>query len=224
MNIDKRHIYGIMLDTETTNSLDDPLFYDCGWAVIDSHGRVYKERSFVNRDIFVDRRDLMRTAYYANKIPSYVEDLRNGVRTMASLYEIKRALAEDVKEYGCQFICAHNARFDYKSLNTTQRYLSKSANRYFVPYGLEWWDTLKMAKDVILPMPTYQTFCKENGFVTNHQTPRPQLTAEVLYKFISRDMDFSEEHKGLDDVLIEAQILAYCVRRHKKMNKKLWNN
>lgn len=222
MNIDKRHIYGIMLDTETANSLDDPLFYDCGWAVIDSHGRVYKEQSFINREIFVDRRDLMQTAYYANKIPSYVEDLRNGVRRMANLYEIKRALAEDVKEYDCKFICAHNARFDYKSLNTTQRYLSKSASRYFVPYGLEWWDTLKMAKDVILPMPTYKAFCEENGFMTNHKNPRPQLTAEVLYKFITRDMEFSEVHKGLDDVLIEAQILAYCVRRHKKMNKKLW--
>ena len=41
MKIDRRHVYGIMIDTETANGLEDPLFYDCGWQVIDSHGRKY---------------------------------------------------------------------------------------------------------------------------------------------------------------------------------------
>jgi hypothetical protein len=48
------------------------------------------------------------------------------------------------------------------------------------------------------------------------------LTAEVLYKFITKDIDFVEEHKGLEDVDIERQILAYCKRQHKAMKKKLF--
>ena len=28
MKIDRRHVYGIMADTETCNTLDDPLCYD----------------------------------------------------------------------------------------------------------------------------------------------------------------------------------------------------
>lgn len=220
--IDRRHIYGIMIDTETANGLDCPLFYDCGWQVIDSYGRLYKERSFVNRDIFVRERDMMQSAYYAEKIPQYIEDIRAGRRIMADLYEVRKALAEDVAEYGCVFICAHNARFDYRSLNGTQRYVTKSKYRYFVPFGLEWWDTMKMAESVICKMPTYIRFCKDNGYTLKNGKPRK--TAEILYKFITKNLDFAEEHKGLEDVDIERQILAYCKKQHKAMDKKLFNN
>ena len=30
--------------------------------------------------------------------------------------------------------------------------------------------------------------------------------------------DFKEEHKGLEDVRIEVEIMAHCFRQHKKMN------
>lgn len=222
MNIDRRHIYGIMIDTETANGLNDPLFYDVGWQVIDSHGRCYKSRSFINRDIFEKEAELMKSAYYAKKIPQYYEDLRTGKRVMASLYEIRQALADDVAEFGCKFICAHNAYFDYRSLNGTQRYITKSKYRYFVPYGLEWWDTMRMATSVICQMPTYIKFCKENGYMVSEN--KPKRTAEVLYRFITKDTTFVEEHKGLEDVDIERQILAYCKRQHKPMKKTLFNS
>ena len=77
-----------------------------------------------------------------------------------------------------------------------------------------------MAKDVISTMPTYQKFCAENGYLTKQGKPR--LTAEVLYRFISKDTTFKEEHTGLEDVLIETEILRYCKRQHKKMRKKLY--
>ena len=98
--IDKRHAYGIMIDTETANGLDDPLAYDIGWQVIDSHGRKYAERSFVNRDIFIHERELMQSAYYANKIPMYAEQIRSGKRIMSNTFETRKALAEDVAKYG----------------------------------------------------------------------------------------------------------------------------
>lgn len=220
--IDHRHIYGIMLDTETANGLDDPLFYDCGWEVVDSHGRKYAERSFVNKDIFLGERELMKSAYYAEKLPTYWKDIWSGSRVIATTYEIKKALAEDVKKFGCVFICAHNARFDYKSLNNTQRWVTKSKYRWFVPYGLEWWDTMKMAQDVVCKMPTYRKFCEENGYICKNGQLRK--TAEVLYRFIQKDTDFAENHTGLEDVDIERQILAYCVRQHKAMRKKLFKD
>lgn len=222
MKIDRRHIYGIMIDTETANGLDCPLAYDIGWQVIDSHGRKYVERSFVNRDIFVYERELMQSAYYANKIPKYVEQIQKGERIMADLWQIAKALREDCELFGCVFICAHNARFDYRSLNGTQRYVSKSKYRYFVPYGLEWWDTMKMAESVICQMPSYKKFCAENGYCL--ADGRPRKTAEILYRFISKDNCFSEEHTGLEDVDIERQILAYVHRQHKRTEKKLFND
>ena len=219
--MDKRHIYGIMIDTETCNSMEDPLCYDISWQVIDSHGRLYENRSFAVKQVFSGMPELMATAYYANKIPAYWEQINKGEKQLANLYTIREALAKDIKDYDCEFICAHNARFDNCSLNTTQRYLTNSRFRYFLPYGIEWWDTMKMANDTICKMPTYRKFCEENGYITKNKQLRK--TAEILYRFISQDNAFIEEHKALEDVDIEREILAYCVRKHKKMRKKLWD-
>lgn len=219
--IDRRIHYYLMLDTETANSLDDPLFYDFGCAVIDKRGKVYKTLDFVNRDIFKGCKDIMQSAYYKEKLPQYWEEVWNGTRTMASLYEIRTAVWALMKEYNITDVCAHNARFDCRALNTTQRYETSSRFRYFFPYGTNWIDTMLMAQDTICQQPTYRKWCQENGFtLKNGITPRK--TAEVLYRYISKNKEFSERHTGLSDVMIEKEIFAHCYRQHKKMRKYLW--
>ena len=227
--IDRRHVYGIVLDTETANTIQDEngldmtnvLFYDLGFQLVDSHGRTYgKKFSFVNSDIFTHEAELMQSAYYAKKIPQYRADLASGKRILANTYEIRKALVDIINKYDCKFVCAHNARFDCNSLNNTQRWTTKSRYRYFLPYGLEWWDTLKMARSVMGKMPTYQRFCAENGYTT--KTGKPRFTAEICYRFITKDNTFVESHTGLEDVEIETEILRYCHRQHKPMKKKLW--
>lgn len=228
--MDKRHIYGIMLDTETANTQQEEngkldmrfvLPYDFGFAVIDSHGRVYEKFSFVNSDIYIYEKDLMRSAYYANKLPQYEKDLAEGRRVMVNTYNIRRIILEKIKEYDCKFVCAHNARFDLNACNNIQRWTTKSKYRYFFPYDIEFWDTLKMARDVLGKRPTYRKFCEENGYLTKQNQCR--YTAEVIYQYIMQDTDFSESHTGLEDVEIEVQILAYLVSRKKAMRKKLFS-
>ena len=113
--IDRRHIYGICLDTETANTIQDEngldmtnvLFYDLGFQLIDSHGRTYgKKFSFVNSDIFIHEAELMQSAYYAKKIPQYRQDIAEGKRILANTYEIRKVLCELVAEYDCKFVCA----------------------------------------------------------------------------------------------------------------------
>ena len=230
--IDRRHTYGIMIDTETANTRNDEngrldtrdaLCYDIGFWVIDTHGRQYEDKfSFVNTDIFFHEKEAMTSAYYADKIAKYWEDIKAGTRTLASTYQINCKLREMIEKYDCQFICAHNARFDYNALNSTQRYVTKSKYRYFVPKSLVWYDTLKMARSVLSQMPTYRRFCEENGYITKNNQCR--YTAEIIYRYITKDNNFIESHTGLEDVEIEAQIFAYCVRQHKKMEKLLWES
>jgi hypothetical protein len=69
-------------------------------------------------------------------------------------------------------------------------------------------------------MPTYRKFCEEYGLLTANG--RLSTTAENLYRFIIKDPYFEESHTGLEDVMIEAQIVAYCYRQHKAMKKKLF--
>ena len=218
-----------MVDTETVNGLDYPLFYDLGYQIIDSHGNKYIERSFVNADIFLEHRDLMQSAYYADKIPQYWEDIKTGKRILTNMYNIRQQLQADCDLYNCGFICAHNAHFDYKALNNTQRYITKSKYRYFTPYGLEWWDTLAMARSILSNKPSYLKFCQQHNKVINgvnsHLTKagKPRFTAEIIFQYISSNPAFIESHTGLEDVEIERQILAWCKRQHKKMKKSAFN-
>ena len=218
--IDKRVAKYVVLDTETANSIDCPLVYDIGFEVIDSKGKVYEKYSLTIADIYCGERELMKSAYYADKLPQYEKEMANGERKLVSLATAKKILAKVCKEYNVKAIMAHNARFDYRSATTTQRYVTKSANRYFFPYGVEIWDTLEMAKSVVKDKPTYKNYCEKRGFVTANG--KPKLTAEILYRFISGEDDFVEHHKGLDDVEIEKEIFVYCKRQHKKMRKSPW--
>ena len=230
MKIDHRRHYILVVDTETANTIQNGnkldmsnvLVYDCGWQVVDTHGTLYTQASFVNRDIFVYERDMMRSAYYAAKIPQYVEDIRAGRRIMASTYEIRQAMLEDMEKFGIKEVAAHNAHFDLTALNGTRRYVTKSKFRYWFPFGTIIWDTMRMAESVICKMPTYRKFCEKNGYLT--KSGKPRKTAEILWKYISKNPNFQESHTGLEDVTIEAQIMAYCFRQHKHIDKELFQN
>lgn len=229
--IDKRRHYVLILDTETTNThvlpggkmdMSDVLMYDCGWAVIDTKGNVYRERSFVNEDIFYKEVDLMNTAYYNWKIPQYIEDILNGERIVSNTYTIRQTMLADMEEYGITEIVAHNARFDLNALNIIQRYTTNSEYRYWFPYGTVILDTMKGARNVIHKMPTYRKFCEKHNYLTKNG--RLSATAENLYRFIINDPGFTEEHKALQDVQIEREIYWYCLRQHKKMDMRLFQN
>ena len=228
--MDKRISYKLVIDTETCpldktleTVLPNNMFvYDVGWAVVDKRGNVYDTKSFVNADIFLVEKELMKSAYYADKLPKYWKEIKSGERVLTSFYNIRKALLETIVEYGITEIYAHNMRFDYGTLQNTQRWLTKSKYRYFFPKDVIICDTLKMARDVILKMPTYKKFCEENGLLTKNG--RLSASAENLYKFITKDTTFVESHTGLEDVLIEKEILAYCFKQHKKMRRKLWED
>ena len=135
--LDKRIKYRIVLDCETCPFDKDfegvspwnMWFYDLGWAVVDKRGNVYKTQSFINADIFLAEKDLMNSAYYANKIPIYWEQIKAGQRTLTSFTKIRKALLADMQTYNVTEIYAHNMRFDWGALTNTQRWLTKSKYR-----------------------------------------------------------------------------------------------
>ena len=218
--MDKRKTYYLTIDTETANSMDDPMMYDIGGAIHDKQGNVYETFSFVIYEVFCVDRRLFDTAYYAKKRPIYEAQIAEGSRRIVSVTTAQRHIRELCKRYNVKAIIAHNARFDYKSTNTTLRYLTKSKMRFFLPYGIPVWDTLRMAQDTICKQKTYIRFCEANGFTTKNGKPR--ATAEILYRYISGNTEFDEDHTGLEDVLIEKEIFAKCMAQHKPMRKRLW--
>ena len=209
----------LVIDTETTNSqivddkldLSNSLVYDLGYAIVDDKGQVYLTRSFVIADIFLDD-ELMSSAYFKDKIPQYKEDIVNGKRTLVSFYTARKQFLEDYYNYNCSIVSAHNSHFDIMALNNTVRYLTKSKYRYFFHYSMFIVDTLKMAKATICKEKEYIKFCTNNNYLTNHKTPRPKATAEILYRYLTNNTEFIESHTGLEDVLIEKEILKICLK------------
>ena len=218
MKIDRRKKYYIVFDTETANGLDDPIVYDLGFAVVDRKGNVYEKHSLILREVFYGMKDLMKSAYYAKKIPMYYAQIANGERVVVSLYEAQKLFKEVCEKYNLNVAIAQNARFDYRATSKTQRYITKSKYRFFLPYGVELWDTMKMANDTICKQWTYKEWCYKNGYI--NKNGRVRKTAEILYRYISGDEDFIESHTGLEDVLIEKEIFVHCMRQHKPMRKK----
>ena len=198
----------MMLDTETTNSLEDPICYDVGYRVFDLAGNVYEEASMVNADIFLDK-DFMASAYYAEKIPDYWRDIWEKKRELLVWRVIKARIWEAIERNGVKIVAAHNARFDYRSIHLTQRYITTSRWRYVLPWGCEWWDTLRMCREVFKDDENYRPWCEERGYITANNQPR--MTAEVVYRYITGDEDFTESHTGLEDVKIETEIFKYCL-------------
>lgn len=217
MKIDKRKNYYLTIDTETTNGFDDPMVYDIGGCIHDKKGNVMETFSFIIYETFCGMKDLMASAYYAEKIPMYQEQIDKGERKIVKFTTAKRHIKALCEKYNVKAIIAHNMRFDYRSTTRTQRYLTKSKYRFFLPYGIPLWDTLKMAQDTICKQWTYKEWCYKNGFLTKNG--RVRATAEILYKYVSGDIDFKESHTGLEDVLIEKEIFAKCMAQHKPMRK-----
>lgn len=208
----------LMFDTETTNEIDCPFCYDFGYSVIDENGKVYEQGSFVVADVFLDK-ELMASAYFADKIPQYWEDIKSGKRLLRRWKTI-RSIVRDVMTYHeINTVVAHNARFDYTSTATTQRYLTCSKWRYFFPYGTKFVCTLKMAR-ATFKEEAYTTFCEENQYLTSYG--KPQYTAEVIYRYLTNDTAFVESHTGLEDVVIETQIFIECLKRDPNVCGLLW--
>lgn len=211
----------LVLDTETCNSVEQPIPYDIGWAICDKKGNIFVERSFVVSEVFCGMKEQMQSAYYAKKIPQYWDDLKNGTRLMRGMWEIRRQMMEDIRTYKVGVVCAYNMGFDRRALNNLMRYISKSWKRYWFPFGLEYNCIWNMACDVILNRTTYIKFAEKNGLISDANNI--QTSAECAYRYIKKDVDFLESHTGLEDVRIEVEIMAECYRQKQKMEKGIYN-
>jgi hypothetical protein len=211
--------YFLVLDTETCNTIEQPIPYDIGWAICDRHGKIYARRSYIVSEVFLGMKDVMNSAYYAEKIPQYWEDIKTGRRTVAGMWDIRRQMKEDIKTYKVREIGAYNMGFDKRALNNLIRYVSKSWCRWWFPYGIEFFCIWSMACDVILNRKTYVDFAQKNGLIS--ESDNILTNAESAYKYIKNTLDFSESHTGLEDVEIEIAIMKECYKQKRKMERKI---
>ena len=209
LNLTNRFI--LLIDVETANDTVDSFTYDIGFILMDIFGNIYETGSFVIRDIFVYERELVKQAYYGEKIPEYVQDIQNGDRKMIDFLDAWKYIRNLMKRYNCTTVAAYNCNFDRNALNKTLRFITKSKYRYFFPHNTEFICIWNMACNSICQSGEYKSFAELYRLYSNHGK-NSRATAETVHAFLTNDPSFTEEHKGFDDVMIERNIFLNCLK------------
>lgn len=215
--------YYIVLDTETARQGGagsaprpwDSRVYDLGYVIVDSKTfEVVESRSLAIIDTFANV-ELMRFAYYADKLPQYFEGMRSDAKEWepVTFKEAYHLFKTDVKRYNVRKVWAYNCDFDHKALDATLRTYSRGYACYWLPYGCEWRDIWDYAS-CITATPAYLDWCAAHGFFSPKGNPK--TTAEAVYGFLTDCPDYVERHTALEDAKIETAILAAARKKHKK--------
>ena len=192
----------LVLDTETLGVFD-PSVYDLGYLIYDDADGIIKTRDYITSEIFDDERK-MKTAYYADKLPIYHKRLADGYCKKIKWAYALRMLKRDINKYKVDGIYAYNSRFDTRAIAKTCEKLGIKSNP--TADGIK--DIWKGLTDPhITSTKEYKEFCRRNGFMTKHKKPRPQAKAETVFRYLTGQTDYTEEHTALEDSKIELEIL-----------------
>lgn len=209
----------LVLDTETAGNGEKPSVYDLAWSVTDDNGATYIERRYIVSEIWNDN-PLMKNAYYAHKIASKYQPLiEDGTLPVVPLQTARLQMLYDMITHGVTCVYAFNASFDHGALDNTVRTLSNGYVTSFLPETVEWRCIMGFAQDIICCTEDYVGWCVKHRFLTD--SGNPMGSAEILYRYISRDTQFVESHTALDDVRIESEIMRYALN-HKGIKVGSW--
>lgn len=190
--------------------------YNVGYMVADNKGKVYKKESFaILPCIWENLQNCLPAKEMTHK--NIQEILANPVKynwTMPE--EVMDSLVKDVKAFNVKQIWAYNVTFDRGSMK--RLYGDKFHELADRVEFLDIWTAIVVTR---LCTKKYVKFCRENGFVSEKGNCR--TSAEVVWKYLSKNVDFEEEHTGLADCEIEYQIYLTAKNSKKKMDGKTKN-
>lgn len=196
----------VVFDTETT-SLEKPFVYNIGYTIINTDTKeCLARKEFVVEQVWTNK-ELFCSAYYANKRPLYVSRMRGRAIRMEKFGYITQEMIRDFKAYEIEQAYAYNSDFDEKVFEFNCEWF-KCIN----PFELvNIFDIRGYAHEFICNEGDFQTFCEEHGYLTD--SGNYSTTAETLFRFVSGNTEFDEEHTALADSEIEGEILFDCVNR-----------
>ncbi len=199
----------IVLDTETT-SLDKPFCYDISWLIADTDTKDIIDIKVNIVEQVWHNLPLFESAYYKDKRLKYVDMMRKHDAVMDKWGYIMRKLKQDIKTYEIKAIYAYNSDFDDKVIAYNCDWFKCNNPIEDIPV----YDIWGYASEFITNQPDYKQFCEDNGCFTD--TGNYKGSAEVVYQYLTDNPNFIEEHMGIFDSEIEAEILFRCIDRGAK--------
>lgn len=200
----------LVFDTETAGSFNKPFCYNIGYVIYDTE----TDRTLVSKDFVVEQvwhnEMLFTSAYYADKRPLYVNRMRARQTKMSKFGYICREMARDIENFNVTSAYAYNSPFDdnvfkfncdwYKCINPFDNIPIFDIRGYVHEFLID---------------NKYKEFCETYKFFT--ESGNYSTTAETVFRYVSYDLEFNEEHTALADSEIELEILLDMVRRGAKL-------
>lgn len=192
----------VVFDTETT-SLEKPFCYNIGYVIFSDDSEILCKKDFVVEQIWHNL-PLFSTAYYAEKRQIYVDRMRKRAVKMDKFGYICQEMRRDFHKFEVERAFAYNSSFDEKVFNFNCDWF-KCINPF---EELEISDIRGFVHNFIVD-DIFKNFCEQNELFT--ESGNYSTTAETLFRYISENLDFEEEHTALSDSLIEKEILFRCI-------------
>lgn len=201
----------VVFDTETTD-LKKPFCYNVGYLIADGDSReILLRREFCAEQTWSNLQ-LFQSAYYADKRPLYVNRMRQRKIVLDKWGYIMQQMKRDFAAFEVAGAYAYNSPFDETVFN----------------YNCDWFKTQNPFDNIpifdirgyvhqFLVDETFKKFCEDNEYFT--ESGNYSTTAETLFRYISGDYNFNEEHTALADSEIEFEILMNCVEHGAELGR-----
>lgn len=194
--------------------------YDVGFRVVDKSGKVYEEYSVAFMPAIFENlcemcrhhnNDGMRSANeMAHKnIQEILSDKDGKYKKCYSADNFFYCFMAILTKYSIKRIWAYNCTFDKGAI-----YRLFGEERFNIISNLvTWCDIIPAITYTYLLSADYVEFCKSNNFITEKGNIRTK--AEVVYRYLTGDINFIEAHTGLEDTKIETFILLTAMGKTK---------
>jgi hypothetical protein len=192
----------MIFDTETT-SLDKPFCYNIGYMIVNTDGEYICSRDFVVEQVWHNPM-LFTTAYYANKREVYIKSMRQHKTKMDKFGYICQQMIRDIKNFEVTSAYAYNSPFDEKVFNFNCDWFKCNNPFDNIPI----FDIRGYAHHYICDE-IFKNWCETHNAFS--ESGNYSTTAENIYRYISGEIDFVEEHTALADSEIETDILLFAL-------------
>ena len=193
--------------------------YNVGYIVADRYGKIYKKRSIaIPSAIWENIASALKIGQAIEMTKSNVQEIlqdmdrprwRRKYRAM-TVEGFTLQFYNDIKKHHVSRVFAYNVSFDNRAIF----YLI--GIDAFAEMSVDWCDIISGILTAKLLTKNYVNWCFTNGFTT--ETGIASYKAEVVYRYLTGQLNFEEEHTGLADVLIEYEILLAAFKTHKALD------
>ena len=193
----------MIFDTETT-SLEKPFCYNIGYIIADSEtAEILCKRDYVVEQVWHNPM-LFTTAYYADKRDLYVASMRSRKTSLDKFGYICQRMIRDIKNYEVSSAYAYNSSFDEKVFTFNCDWFKCNNPFDNIPiYDIRGYAHHFICDD------EFKKWCEEHEAFSD--SGNYSTTAENMYRYISGNTEFTEEHTALADSEIETEILFFSL-------------